>query len=180
MFLLSACAVSAMLCEVAGSGVSSRVKSGDVDEEEMKGDPEFDVVLSQSELTERALQLSHLLPPGFIPVSGNRYHSSKPLCLIHWMFNRANQPFILLRCLHLGQLDAANCVWLCMYMCSITLSLSSASEPKMPFLLLSTPTHHFISCSFLSPQLAGMLVTPFLTGRYHPSSRPCASSLRVL
>uniref|UniRef100_A0A3Q0R6A2 Glycerol-3-phosphate acyltransferase 2, mitochondrial n=1 Tax=Amphilophus citrinellus TaxID=61819 RepID=A0A3Q0R6A2_AMPCI len=49
---VGACAVSAMLCEVAHSGVS---------------DPEFDVVLCQSELTERALQLCHLLPPGFMP-----------------------------------------------------------------------------------------------------------------
>uniref|UniRef100_A0A8C4IJZ4 Glycerol-3-phosphate acyltransferase 2, mitochondrial n=1 Tax=Dicentrarchus labrax TaxID=13489 RepID=A0A8C4IJZ4_DICLA len=50
--VVGACAVSAMLCEVAGSGVS---------------DMEFDVVLCESELTERALQLCHLLPPGFMP-----------------------------------------------------------------------------------------------------------------
>lgn len=36
---------------------------------------EFDVVLCQSELTERALQLCHLLPPGFMPVSLNSYHT---------------------------------------------------------------------------------------------------------
>uniref|UniRef100_A0A3B4WSN3 Glycerol-3-phosphate acyltransferase 2, mitochondrial n=1 Tax=Seriola lalandi dorsalis TaxID=1841481 RepID=A0A3B4WSN3_SERLL len=47
---VGACAVSAMLCEVA-----------------VRGDMEFDVVLCQSELTERALQLCHLLPPGFVP-----------------------------------------------------------------------------------------------------------------
>uniref|UniRef100_A0A3B4TE99 Glycerol-3-phosphate acyltransferase 2, mitochondrial n=1 Tax=Seriola dumerili TaxID=41447 RepID=A0A3B4TE99_SERDU len=46
---VGACAVSAMLCEV------------------VRGDMEFDVVLCQSELTERALQLCHLLPPGFVP-----------------------------------------------------------------------------------------------------------------
>ncbi|KAM9858597.1 glycerol-3-phosphate acyltransferase 2, mitochondrial [Aulostomus maculatus] len=64
---IGACAVSAMLCEVARNGVSSRVRSDGVEGEEVKGDMEFDVVLCQSELTERALQLCHLLPPGFIP-----------------------------------------------------------------------------------------------------------------
>ncbi|KAL7391762.1 hypothetical protein ABVT39_014327 [Epinephelus coioides] len=64
---VGACAVSAMLCEVVSSGVSSRVRSGDVDGEQVSGDMEFDVVLCQSELTERALQLCHLLPPGFMP-----------------------------------------------------------------------------------------------------------------
>ncbi|CAJ1069119.1 glycerol-3-phosphate acyltransferase 2%2C mitochondrial isoform X2 [Xyrichtys novacula] len=64
---VGACAVSAMLCEVACSGVSSRVRSDGVDGEEVKGDMEFDVALCQSELTERALQLCHLLPPGFMP-----------------------------------------------------------------------------------------------------------------
>ncbi|XP_028270585.1 glycerol-3-phosphate acyltransferase 2, mitochondrial [Parambassis ranga] len=64
---VGACAVSAMLCEVAFSGVSSRVRSDGVEGDEVKGDMEFDVVLCQSELTERALQLCHLLPPGFMP-----------------------------------------------------------------------------------------------------------------
>ncbi|XP_039658566.1 glycerol-3-phosphate acyltransferase 2, mitochondrial isoform X2 [Perca fluviatilis] len=64
---VGACAVSAMLCEVVGSGVSSRVRSDGVDGEQVNGDMEFDVVLCQSELTERALQLCHLLPPGFMP-----------------------------------------------------------------------------------------------------------------
>ncbi|KAF3695601.1 Glycerol-3-phosphate acyltransferase 1, mitochondrial [Channa argus] len=63
---VGACAVSAMLCEVAISGISSRVRM-DVDGEEVRGDMEFDVVLCQNELTERALQLCHLLPPGFVP-----------------------------------------------------------------------------------------------------------------
>uniref|UniRef100_A0A3Q3K5B8 GPAT/DHAPAT C-terminal domain-containing protein n=1 Tax=Monopterus albus TaxID=43700 RepID=A0A3Q3K5B8_MONAL len=61
------CAVSAMLCEVAISGISSRVRSDGVDGDRVRGDMEFDVVLCQSELTERALQLCHLLPPGFMP-----------------------------------------------------------------------------------------------------------------
>lgn len=74
--LLLACAVSAMLCEVVASGVSSSVKSGGVDGEKVKGDMDFDVVLCQSELIERALQLCHLLPPGFLPVGLNSYHSS--------------------------------------------------------------------------------------------------------
>ncbi|XP_068581670.1 glycerol-3-phosphate acyltransferase 2, mitochondrial [Cebidichthys violaceus] len=56
---VGACAVSAMLCEVVGSG--------GVDGEQVNSDMEFDVVLCQSELTERALQLCHLLPPGFMP-----------------------------------------------------------------------------------------------------------------
>ncbi|XP_023120235.2 glycerol-3-phosphate acyltransferase 2, mitochondrial [Amphiprion ocellaris] len=64
---VGACAVSAMLCEVAFSGVSSRVRSDGVEGEEVKEDMEFDVVLCQSNLTERALQLCHLLPPGFMP-----------------------------------------------------------------------------------------------------------------
>ncbi|KAK2837829.1 hypothetical protein Q5P01_015041 [Channa striata] len=64
---VGACAVSAMLCEVAISGVSSRARSDGLDGEEVRGDMEFDVVLCQNELTERALQLCHLLPPGFVP-----------------------------------------------------------------------------------------------------------------
>uniref|UniRef100_A0A671PSR8 Glycerol-3-phosphate acyltransferase 2, mitochondrial-like n=1 Tax=Sinocyclocheilus anshuiensis TaxID=1608454 RepID=A0A671PSR8_9TELE len=47
---VGACAVSAMLSEVVGCG-----------------DLEFDVVLGQEELTEKSLQLTHLLSPGFIP-----------------------------------------------------------------------------------------------------------------
>lgn len=74
--LFLACAVSAMLCEVVASGVSSRAKSGSVDGEKVKGDMDFDVVLCQLELMERALQLCHLLPPGFMPVSLNSYHTS--------------------------------------------------------------------------------------------------------
>ncbi|XP_027889789.1 glycerol-3-phosphate acyltransferase 2, mitochondrial isoform X2 [Xiphophorus couchianus] len=65
---VGACAVSAMLCEVVFSGVSSRVRSDGVEGEEVKGDMEFDVVLGQSELTEKALQLCHLLPPGIMPI----------------------------------------------------------------------------------------------------------------
>uniref|UniRef100_A0A3Q3EPD0 Glycerol-3-phosphate acyltransferase 2, mitochondrial n=1 Tax=Kryptolebias marmoratus TaxID=37003 RepID=A0A3Q3EPD0_KRYMA len=50
---VGACAVSAMLCEVVFTGVSS--------------DMEFDVVLGQSELAEKALRLCHLLPSGVMP-----------------------------------------------------------------------------------------------------------------
>ncbi|XP_036382085.1 glycerol-3-phosphate acyltransferase 2, mitochondrial [Megalops cyprinoides] len=50
---VGACAVSAMLWEVAGCGGA--------------GEMEFDVALGQEELTERALQLCHLLPPGHFP-----------------------------------------------------------------------------------------------------------------
>ncbi|KAM4745730.1 glycerol-3-phosphate acyltransferase 2, mitochondrial [Anableps anableps] len=64
---VGACAVSAMLCEVVFSGVSSRVRTDGVKGEEVRGDMEFDVVLGQSELTEKALQLCHLLPPGIMP-----------------------------------------------------------------------------------------------------------------
>ncbi|KAG7489783.1 glycerol-3-phosphate acyltransferase 2, mitochondrial-like isoform X1 [Solea senegalensis] len=64
---VGACAVSAMLCEVAVSVVSSSVNSDSVDGVKVRGDMDFDVVLCQSELTERALQLCHLLPPGFMP-----------------------------------------------------------------------------------------------------------------
>ncbi|XP_029367242.1 glycerol-3-phosphate acyltransferase 2, mitochondrial [Echeneis naucrates] len=70
---VGACAVSSMLCEVAISGVSSRVRSDGVDGEEVKSDLEFDVVLCQSELTERALQLCHLLPPGYMPPCQSSY-----------------------------------------------------------------------------------------------------------
>uniref|UniRef100_A0A8C5DMU8 Glycerol-3-phosphate acyltransferase 2, mitochondrial n=1 Tax=Gouania willdenowi TaxID=441366 RepID=A0A8C5DMU8_GOUWI len=49
---VGACAVSAMLREVAFSGIS---------------DIEFDVVLCQSKLTEKASKLCHLLPKGFMP-----------------------------------------------------------------------------------------------------------------
>lgn len=55
MCLCEACAVSAMLREVVGCGGG--------------GDQEFDVVLGQEELTEKSLQLTHLLSPGYIPVS---------------------------------------------------------------------------------------------------------------
>lgn len=55
MCLCEACAVSAMLSEVVGCGGG--------------GDQEFDVVLGQEELTEKSLQLTHLLSPGYIPVS---------------------------------------------------------------------------------------------------------------
>ncbi|XP_068166910.1 glycerol-3-phosphate acyltransferase 2, mitochondrial [Antennarius striatus] len=64
---VGACAVLAMLCDVASSGISSRIRSGGVDWEEAKGHLDFDVVLCQSKLTEIALQLTHLLPPGFMP-----------------------------------------------------------------------------------------------------------------
>lgn len=82
-----------MLCEVVASGVSSRVKSGSVDGEKVKGDMDFDVVLCQSELMERALQLCHLLPPGFLPVSLNSYHTATRSLLSHSA--DAEQPFIL-------------------------------------------------------------------------------------
>lgn len=62
-----ACAVSAMLYEVVRSGVSSRLRSSGVDGEQVNGDMEFNVLLGQSELTEKALHLCHLLPPGFMP-----------------------------------------------------------------------------------------------------------------
>ncbi|XP_013857994.1 glycerol-3-phosphate acyltransferase 2, mitochondrial, partial [Austrofundulus limnaeus] len=64
---VGACAVSAMLCEVVFTGVSSRVRTDGVKGEEVKGDMEFNVVLGQSELVEKALQLCHLLPPGVMP-----------------------------------------------------------------------------------------------------------------
>ncbi|XP_062399976.1 glycerol-3-phosphate acyltransferase 2, mitochondrial isoform X2 [Sardina pilchardus] len=51
---VGACAVSAMLSEVACCGDM--------------GEMEFDVALCQEELTDRALQLTHLLPAGYIPV----------------------------------------------------------------------------------------------------------------
>lgn len=111
MFLVVACAVSAMLCEVVFSGVSSRVKTDGVRGEEVRGDMEFDVVLGQSELTEKALQLCHLLPPGIMPVSLYSYHTNAhPVCLIQWMFNGAEQPFILLCCLYLSQREVLDCV----------------------------------------------------------------------
>ncbi|XP_024860876.1 glycerol-3-phosphate acyltransferase 2, mitochondrial [Kryptolebias marmoratus] len=64
---VGACAVSAMLCEVVFTGVSSRVRTDGVKGEGVKGDMEFDVVLGQSELAEKALRLCHLLPSGVMP-----------------------------------------------------------------------------------------------------------------
>lgn len=64
-----------MLCEIASSGISSKVRANSADGNAVKGDLEFDVVLCQLELTERALQLCHLLPPGFRPVSFHSYHT---------------------------------------------------------------------------------------------------------
>ncbi|KAJ8005772.1 hypothetical protein DPEC_G00121360 [Dallia pectoralis] len=58
---VGACAVSAMLRGVAACG-GDEVKS-----EQFRGELEFDVALCQDELTEKALQLTHLLPPGYIP-----------------------------------------------------------------------------------------------------------------
>uniref|UniRef100_A0A672YJE0 Glycerol-3-phosphate acyltransferase 2, mitochondrial n=1 Tax=Sphaeramia orbicularis TaxID=375764 RepID=A0A672YJE0_9TELE len=56
---VGACAVSAMSDGVEGDGV--------------KGDLEFDVALCRSELTEHALRLLHLLPPGFTPPCQSSY-----------------------------------------------------------------------------------------------------------
>ncbi|XP_067249920.1 glycerol-3-phosphate acyltransferase 2, mitochondrial [Chanodichthys erythropterus] len=56
---VGACAVSAMLSEVVGCGGG--------------GDQEFDVVLGQEELAEKSLQLTHLLPPGYIPPCQNAH-----------------------------------------------------------------------------------------------------------
>ncbi|XP_060738501.1 glycerol-3-phosphate acyltransferase 2, mitochondrial [Tachysurus vachellii] len=55
---VGACAVSALLCEVAGCG---------------GGEMEFDVALGQEELTEKSLQLTHLLPAGYIPPCQTAY-----------------------------------------------------------------------------------------------------------
>ncbi|XP_029960092.1 glycerol-3-phosphate acyltransferase 2, mitochondrial [Salarias fasciatus] len=74
---VGACAVSAMVCDMALSAFSSRVRSEGAEGEEVKGDMEFDVALCQAELTERALQLCHLLPPGFMPPC----HSSESFSL---------------------------------------------------------------------------------------------------
>ena len=75
--MCAACAVSAMLCEVAGCGGSSRIRGEEIKGDEVRGEMEFDVALCQDELTERALQLTHLLPPGYIPVS--TYTHNAPL-----------------------------------------------------------------------------------------------------
>ena len=64
-----------MLCDVAGSGIGSGGRSAGAVGDEAKADVEFDVALCQTELTERALQLCHLLPPGFMPVSINSHHT---------------------------------------------------------------------------------------------------------
>lgn len=121
MFFFLACAVSAMLCEVVLSGVSSKLRASGVEGEEVKDDLDFDVVLCQSELVERALQLCHLLPPGVMPVSLYSYHTyTHPVCLIQWMFNGAEQPFILLCCLYLRQRKVLDCI--CMCMCFIRLT----------------------------------------------------------
>ncbi|XP_076005437.1 glycerol-3-phosphate acyltransferase 2, mitochondrial [Genypterus blacodes] len=66
MEAVGACAVSAMLCEAVRGGVSSRT-GADGEGEQVRGTQESEVVLGQSELTEKALQLCHLLPPGFMP-----------------------------------------------------------------------------------------------------------------
>ncbi|XP_060787281.1 glycerol-3-phosphate acyltransferase 2, mitochondrial isoform X2 [Neoarius graeffei] len=55
---VGACAVSALLCKVAGCG---------------GGEMEFDVALGQEELTEKSLQLTHLLPAGYIPPCQTAY-----------------------------------------------------------------------------------------------------------
>ncbi|KAL0979240.1 hypothetical protein UPYG_G00182650 [Umbra pygmaea] len=57
---VGACAVSAMLCDVAGC--DGGFKGG-----QCRGEMEFDVALDQEKLTEKALQLTHLLPLGYIP-----------------------------------------------------------------------------------------------------------------
>ncbi|XP_012992215.2 glycerol-3-phosphate acyltransferase 2, mitochondrial isoform X1 [Esox lucius] len=59
---VGACAVSAMLYDVATCGGDDWVKG-----QQYRGEMEFDVALCQDELTERALQLTHLLPPEYIP-----------------------------------------------------------------------------------------------------------------
>ncbi|XP_057688020.1 glycerol-3-phosphate acyltransferase 2, mitochondrial isoform X2 [Corythoichthys intestinalis] len=64
---VGACALSSMLYDIASSGISCKVRTDSADGDEVKGALEFDMVLCQSELTKRALQLCHLLPPGFRP-----------------------------------------------------------------------------------------------------------------
>ncbi|XP_037536216.1 glycerol-3-phosphate acyltransferase 2, mitochondrial [Nematolebias whitei] len=64
---VGACAVLAMICEVVFTGLNSSVRTDGVNGKEVKGDMEFSVVLGQSELVEKALQLCHLLPPGVMP-----------------------------------------------------------------------------------------------------------------
>lgn len=179
--LFLACAVSAMLCEVAVSGVSSRVRSDGVDGDEVKGDMEFDVVLCQSELTERALWLCHLLPPGFMPVSLNSNHThthTHPVCLIQWMFNGAEQPFILLCCFYLRQRGVGLCVCVCIvYLCDSVCTCSIRLTSRAPNLcqkyysFLCLPTFDLSNCSFLSLLLEALFLNPFFTEKYGSCSR---------
>lgn len=100
-----------MICEVVFTGLNSNVRTDGVNGKEVKGDMEFSVVLGQSELVEKALQLCHLLPPGVMPVSLYSYHTNThPVRLVQWMFNGVEQPFILLCCLYLSQREVFVCV----------------------------------------------------------------------
>lgn len=167
--VLLACAVSAMLCEVVGSGVSARVRGGVADEEEVKGDLEFDVVLCQSELTDRALQLCLLLPPGFQPVSLHSYHT-QPRATLCVLFNgclmelnshpSCSGPPISARELSKCVCARARvCTWcLCDCLLHQTASQGLESEPELLF-LPTLPTFHFNSSSFLSLQFAAIFLS---------------------
>lgn len=179
VFLFSACAVYAMLCEVVGSGVSSRVKSGGVDEEEVKGDMEFDVVLCQSELTERALQLCHLLPPGFMPVSLNSSHT-QPHATLCVSFNGCLMELNSHSSCSGAPISAREvsnclcvlcvCVCLCvsMYVLHQTDFQGSESEPEMLFLSLF---------AYLSFQQLLFLVSIACSYVFSPHSSPKISLL---
>lgn len=68
LFISSACAVSAMLRDVAGSCVS-HVRSNGVDGEEVNGDMEIDIVLCQSELIDQE-------NPAAMPSPASRLYAS--------------------------------------------------------------------------------------------------------
>lgn len=173
VLLFLACAVSAMLCEVANSGIGSRVRTGSVDGEEVTSDMEFDVVLCQSELTEKALQLCHLLPPGFMTVSLNSYHTRTHThttqcvsfngCLMelnsHSSCSAAS----------ISGRELSNCVCVCLSCvsvcgcvctCFIRVTLRAPNQSQKCCFFLCLFTFDFSSCSFLSPLLAAMFSHP--------------------
>ncbi len=118
--LCIACAVSAMLSEVVGCGGG--------------GDLEFDVVLGQEELTEKSLQLTHLLSPGFIPVSLTQTHTRASYYDVYNHVDASSDSYS-----HLARPSVSKKLIYFSYILQISLSRfqSISRSPSVPFIILS-------------------------------------------
>lgn len=125
----------------------------------------------------------------WIHITRAHTHTHNPVCLIQWMFNGAEQPFILLCCLYLWQrafklcvcvFVLCICVWMCMYLLHQSDFKSPKSEPEM--LLLSLFVHlWFQQLLFLVSSACSYVFSPHSSHKkYHSCSHPPASHLLFL